>query len=240
MIKLVKSVGPFLLALTLLAIPLAGNRAPVAESMDPLRLAVACATPTECSFHAAEDPALVGADAQRSANDELGDADPVETVRPASSESPSSGTDGDREAYEAAVAAMIDAAAEAGYGLVQSDCKVKCNSDKDACPGLPARHTAPVTPFRISRLGTGDHQLCEAGDCLAHRHYTCFRGSDIVIRLFEAIADGDWSELATRIAEADHMTYNPDRHAIQGLDCAGDHLALHLPAPSGFVEFMDP
>ena len=106
---------------------------------------------------------LVGANAQRSANDEPGDADPMEVVRPANREGPLSVSDSDREAYEVAVTAMIDAASRAGYRLVQSRCRLYCTEEKEACPGLPDRHQAPVTPLATRLLGTGDHQLCEGG-----------------------------------------------------------------------------
>lgn len=183
---------------------------------------------------------LVGADARRSANDEPGDVDPVEAVRPADGKVHLSVSDSDREAYEVAVTAMIDAASRAGYRLDQTRCRLYCTDAKEECPGLPTRHKAPVTPVASRLLGTGDHQLCEGGDCVSHRHYSCpFPGSDVKAQLFEDIADGDWAGVAARIAETDHLTYNRERHAIQGLDCTGDHLALHLPAPSEFVEFMD-
>ena len=78
------------------------------------------------------------------------------------------------------------------------------------------------------------------GTCIEHGHYRCpYAEGDIRAQLFEDIADEDWSAVAARIAETDHMMYNRERQAIQGLHCDGDHLALHLPAPSEFAEFMD-
>ena len=35
------------------------------------------------------------------------------------------------------------------------------------------------------------------------------------------------------------MSYNVAREAIQGLNCAGDDIGLHLRAPTEFVDFLD-
>ena len=206
---------------------------PLTDKVKLLIPAIAC-----CVVAALFFVGLVGADAQRSPNAEFGDAEPMEVVQPANEEAPLSISAVGREAYEAAVTAMVDAASRVGYRLVQSDCRLACTG-KRACPGPTDRHVAPVTPLPRSRLGTGDHQLCEGGECWEHLHTDCFRGSDLTSKLFEAIENRDWEGLEARIAGTDDMTYNRERRAIQGLDCMGDHLALHLPAPSEFVEFMD-
>lgn len=140
-----------------------------------------------------------------------------------------------------ATARLLEAASKAGYVFVAGDdeCVVDCDSLTSRCTeGFHTARAEIVVPGENKR-GTGDHTLCEEGWCSDHGHDFCDREFATTIQLFDAIEDMDWAGLSQLINRSDVVTYNHERMAIQGLDCNGDHIGLHLQAPPEFVAFLD-
>lgn len=140
-----------------------------------------------------------------------------------------------------ATARLLEAASRAGYvfPVGDDDCLVDCDSLTSYC--AVGFHTAKVSIVKPgeNKIGTGDHTLCEEGWCSDHEHDHCDPQLATAIQLFDAIEDMDWAGLSQVINRSDVVTYNHERKAIQGLDCNGDHIGLHLQAPPEFVAFLD-
>ena len=139
--------------------------------------------------------------------------------------------------------ALLDAASRAGYVFVRgnaSHCTVDCKYGVDICM-FPWLHTAPPDrDLGTHDIGLGGHTECEWGTCeYPHRHRNCDPQLATTIQLFEAISVRDWAGLRQVIDRYETVAYNAQRQAIQGLDCNGDHIGVHLRAPLEFVAFLE-
>lgn len=133
---------------------------------------------------------------------------------------------------------VMEAASRAGYFFVPggSECTVDCDYAKYPC--AEGEHRA-LPYYDENEVGDGDHTYCETGFCADHKHKDCDPQFAMAIQLFNALAEENWVRVSQVINGSDAVTYNAQRHAIQGLDCKGDHLSLHLPMPDGFAAFVD-
>ena len=105
---------------------------------------------------------------------------------------------------------------------------------------FPWQHTAPPDiDLGYHEIGRGSHTECEWGTCEDHGHRVCDPQLATTIQLFEAISAKDWAGLTQVIDRDEAVAYNAQRRAIQGLDCNGDHIGVHLQAPPEFVAFLE-
>ena len=139
---------------------------------------------------------------------------------------------------EVSMESVMEAASRAGYFFVPGgpECTVDCESAKYPCE--EGEHQA--LPYDDeNEVGEGDHSYCQIGSCADHEHTHCDKQFAMTFQLFNALAEEDWARVSQVVDGSDAVTYNARRHAIQGLDCRGDHLGLHLPIPDGFAAFLD-
>ena len=137
--------------------------------------------------------------------------------------------------------ALHDAASRAGYAFIRgnaSHCPLDCESGVDACR-FEERHKTMVSDLGENRLGEGHHRYCIRTYCKDHGHESCDPQLATTIQLFEAISVRDWAGLRQVIDRYETVAYNAQRQAIQGLDCNGDHIGVHLQAPLEFVTFLE-
>ena len=137
--------------------------------------------------------------------------------------------------------ALLDVASKAGYLFVRgnaSHCPLDCESGVDACR-LENRHKTQISDRAENELGKGHHDYCITGTCADHEHHDCDPQLATTIQLFEAISVRDWAGLRQVIDRYETVAYNAQRQAIQGLDCNGDHIGVHLQAPLEFVAFLE-
>lgn len=141
-------------------------------------------------------------------------------------------------ATEVSMESVMEAASRAGYFFVPAgtECTVDCDSNKFPCE--EGEHQAKPWSDE-NEVGKGDHTYCQIGSCADHDHIHCDKQLAMTFQLFNALAEEDWTRVSQVIDGSDAVSYNARRHAIQGLDCKGDHLGLHLPMPDGYVAFLD-